>query len=184
MCPYASSTAGAAATATILFIVRQGYNLSKSEREAMKRGHELKGSVGYQLQLAYLAAMEDLREELAPFGLTPAKLTALLLIRDNPGCDQTAMGKALGVNRSSAMKIVNTLVDRGLVERRPGRDMRTNALHLTSTGGAQVEDMLASARSADTRLTQHLSAEDRQTLMRLLTMLTPAPSGEASDETQ
>jgi DNA-binding MarR family transcriptional regulator len=161
--------------------VRQGYNLSKPEREAMNRGQELRDSLGYQLQLAYLSAMEDLREELAPFGLTPAKLTALLLIRDNPGCDQTALGRALGVNRSSAMKIVNMLVDRSLVERRPGRDLRTNALHLTPAGDAGVKDMLTSARVADQRLTERLSAHDRDTLLRLLTSLAAGSATEGDD---
>lgn len=146
----------------------------------MSHGHELRESLGYQLQLAYLTAMDDLREELAPFGLTPAKLTALLLIRDNAACDQTALGRALGVNRSSAMKIVNTLVDRGLVERRPGRDARSNALHLTPAGEAGIKDMLISAASADERLTRRLSQEERQTLLRLLTILA-AGSSEKDD---
>jgi len=163
-------------------IVRQGYSLSKSEREAIQHGHELRQSVGYHLQLAYLMAMDDLREELAPFGLTPAKLTALLLIRDNSACDQTALGRALGVNRSSAMKIVNMLVDRGLVERRPGRDARSNALHLTQEGEIGIKDMLISSRRVDQRLTQALSPQDRQTLQRLLTTLAEGSSGSDKGE--
>ncbi|MFP5432659.1 MAG: MarR family transcriptional regulator, partial [Alphaproteobacteria bacterium] len=49
-----------------------------------------------------------------------AKFTALLLIRDNPGCDQTALGRALSVNRSSAMKLVNILEERGWSNGGPG----------------------------------------------------------------
>lgn len=139
----------------------------------MITGTELGDLLGYQLQRAYLAAIEDVREALSPHGLTPAKLTALLLIRDNPGCDQTALGRALRVNRSSAMKIVNALAERGLIERRPGRDLRSNALHLTAHARSRIDAMLAAVRASDDRVTKLLSEGDRGTLLRLLTTIAP-----------
>ena len=132
----------------------------------MKQGSDLDGLLGYRIELAHLVAIEDARRALADYGLTPAKLTALLLIRANPGCDQTALGKALSVNRSSAMKLVNVLVDRGLIERRPGRDLRTNALHLLPGGEERVTEMLEALRESDRRLAANLT-----TLMTLLKKL-------------
>ncbi len=40
-----------------------------------------------------------------------------MLIKDNAGCEQSALGRALSINRSSAMKLVNALSDKGLIER-------------------------------------------------------------------
>lgn len=134
----------------------------------MKQGQDLRQLVGYQLQRASLVAEQDARRALASFGLSPAKLTALVLVRDNPGCDQTALGYALGINRSSAMRQVNILEERGLIERRAGRDARTNALHLTAKGQQQVEEMLIAINIADQALVETLSPQEAASLSAML----------------
>ena len=148
----------------------------------MKQGSDLDGLLGFRIELAHLIAIEDARLALAPYALTPAKLTALLLIRANPGCDQTALGKALSVNRSSAMKLVNVLVDRGLIERRPGRDLRTNALHLLPGGEERVAEMLDRLRESDRRLAADLTAAERATLMALLKKLRKPRAARRDDD--
>jgi DNA-binding MarR family transcriptional regulator len=142
----------------------------------MKQGPDLQGLLGYQIQRVHLVMETDARAALAPFDLSPAKVTALTLIRDNPGSDQTALGRALSVNRSSAMKLVNILVERNLIERRPGRDLRTNALHLLPEGEALLAQMLDGARHSDARMTARLSAEEVRTLHALLRKLGPEPA--------
>lgn len=144
----------------------------------MKEGADLLRIVGYQVQRAGMLMVMDARATLAPHEISPAKMTALILIRDNPGSDQTALGKALGVNRSSAMKLVNFLADRNLIERRPGRDLRTNALHLTPDGERQVSAILADLRVSDERMTAALTADEVKTLVALLRKLgRPAMNG-------
>lgn len=140
----------------------------------MKQGADLQTLVGYRVQQANLLMETDARAALADYDLSPAKMTALILIRDNPGCDQTALGRALSINRSSAMKLVNILADKGLVERRPGRDLRTNALALLPKGARQLETMLAAVRRSDARMTERLSADELATLHGLLARLGPA----------
>lgn len=139
----------------------------------MKQGSDLRTLLGYQLQRAHLSMEIDARASLSACDLSPAKLTALILIRDNPGSDQTALGRALSVNRSSAMKLVNILVDRNLIERRPGRDLRTNALHLLPAGQALVESMLKGTRESDARMTARMTAEEVRTLHTLLRKIGP-----------
>ena len=147
----------------------------------MKQGADLRGLVGYQVQRAHLVIDTDARAAMAAHDLSPAKLTALILIRDNPGCDQTALGRALSINRSSAMKLVNILAERGLVERRPGRDLRTNALWLTPGGEAQVPVMVDALRKSDARMTARLGAEEVRTLNALLRKLGPATRAASTD---
>ncbi|MEC3908978.1 MarR family transcriptional regulator [Sphingobium sp. CR2-8] len=148
----------------------------------MKQGADLQSLVGYHIKRANLLMDNDARTALADHDLSPAKMTALILIRDNPGCDQTTLGRALSINRSSVMKLVNILADKGYVERRPGRDLRTNALALLPEGARQLHAMLAIVHQSDARMTQRLSAEERTTLLALLTRLGPAtPSADEDD---
>ena len=134
----------------------------------MKQDSDLETLLGYQMQRAYVLMSDDARRVLEPYGLSPAKLTALLMIRANPGCDQTALGRALDINRSSAMKLVNLLAAQGFVERRPGRNLRTNALHLTPHGETQLTKMLESLRASDRQMCAGLSAAEAATLIGLL----------------
>lgn len=137
----------------------------------MNEGNELQRLLGFQLLMAELHMGSRAREALAPFGITPAKLAALLIIRDNPGCDQSALGQALWVNRSSAMKLVNALTEQDLVERQPGRDLRTNALHITADGRDRVEAMVRCLDAADAAAAIALSAQERRQLLALLRKL-------------
>lgn len=138
---------------------------------SFEEGPEMATLLGYQMQMAILALGDSARIALAPFGITPARLAALLLVRDNPGCDQTTLGRALSVNRSSAMKIVNLLADQGLVERRPGRDLRSHALHLTEHGTARVRAMVDTLRARDRRIAAALDPGEFDTLLALLAKL-------------
>lgn len=140
----------------------------------MKHDSSLETILGYQMQRAFMVMTGDARRVLEPHGLTPAKLTALLLIRANPGCDQTALGRALSINRSSAMKLVNALAARGLIERRAGRNLRTNALHLLPHGEVQIDQMLTLLRESDRHMSERLSDTERKTLFGLLRKLGPA----------
>ncbi|OYY90327.1 MAG: MarR family transcriptional regulator [Sphingomonas sp. 28-66-16] len=134
----------------------------------MNEGKELQRLLGFQLLMAELHMGNHARAALAPFGITPAKLAALLIVRDNPGCDQTALGQALHVNRSSAMKLVNALTERDLVERQPGRDLRTNALHITAGGRDRIDEMVRCLDEADQAAAVALSTDERLQLMALL----------------
>ena len=154
--------------------MRSGYNFGKAVNGQMKQGTDLDGLLGYQLQRSHLLITDDARRALMPHDITPAKLTALLLIRTNPGCDQTALGRALSINRSSAMKLVNFLVERGLVERRPGRDLRTNALHLLPGAEERVQEMVKALGESDAHMTERLTATERGQLFNLLRKLGPA----------
>lgn len=147
----------------------------------MKQDDDLETLLGYRLQRAFLIMTDDARSALEPHGLTPAKLTALMLVRANPGCDQTALGRALSINRSSAMKLVNGLAARGLIERRAGRDLRTNALHLLPNGEAQVVEVLSLLRESDQRMSARLSDAERKTLSSLLRKIGPARARRPSE---
>ena len=132
---------------------------------------ELTELVGYQIHIVDLIALQDARDALADVDLTPANVTALAFVRDNPACDQMALGRMLSVNRSSAMKLVDKLAARSLLERRAGRDLRCNALHLTLQGARLLHVVLGLLGAADERLCADLNAQERQQLLGLLNRL-------------
>jgi DNA-binding MarR family transcriptional regulator len=126
---------------------------------------------GFSLQMTALQVAAQTRDALARFEVSPAKVTALSLLRMNPGCDQSALGRALRVNRASAMKLVNSLSARGLVERRPGRNLRTKALHLTPAGERLLDDALPCLERVDAQAVRTLTADQRETLHAMLALV-------------
>lgn len=95
--------------------------------------------LGFLMHLADLGFMRVIQEMLSEIGLTATRATALAYVRANPGCGQTELGRALEINRASTMEVVNALSLVGAVERRSGRDKRSNALFVTAIGEALFE---------------------------------------------
>lgn len=131
--------------------------------------------IGFNLQMATLRVVARTLEALAHAEISPAKVTALALLQMNPGCDQSALGRALRINRASAMKLVNSLSARGLVERREGRNLRTKALHLTQAGARLLDEILPILETADSRMASGLSPAEQRTLRAMLERLASSP---------
>lgn len=129
---------------------------------------ELPGLLGYQLHLTHLIALREARAVLEHRGLTPAKLTALLFIRDQPGRTQSDLARLLLINRSSAMKLVDTLVDHRFIRRGEGKDLRSHGLYLTVRGAGSLRSALAVLQEEDRMLSAALSADERLLLLGLL----------------
>jgi DNA-binding MarR family transcriptional regulator len=124
--------------------------------------------VGYRLDMARCAALRSVHRLLADSGFRPADTTALLLVKERPGCDQTELGQALAGNRSVGMKVATRLEARGLLTRREGRNRRSKGLYITLEGEAALADLLTRHGQAEARLTAGLSASERVMLLWLL----------------
>ena len=124
--------------------------------------------LGYQLRRLDILAMSALFEALSQIGVTPGRATALVFIALHEGCDQNALGRALGINRASTMAAVNALVALNAVERRAGRDRRSNALHLTAEGRRLRDEVEQVTADHDAQFFGGLTAEERATLDRLI----------------
>jgi len=111
-------------------------------------------------------------EETASFGLTGLQYGILNVIAVEPGIDQISVCNALGVDRSTLAGVVDRLEDKGLVARRAGiADRRSNALHLTRAGKRILGEIEASARKAERRAFDALSATEQTQFERLLARL-------------
>jgi DNA-binding MarR family transcriptional regulator len=108
-------------------------------------------------------------EETASFGLTGLQYGILTVVAVEPGIDQISVCNALGVDRSTLAGVVDRLEDKGLVTRRAGvADRRSNALHLTRAGKRILGEIEASARKAERRAFDILTAAEQAQFERLL----------------
>jgi DNA-binding MarR family transcriptional regulator len=103
---------------------------------------------------------------------------AIVHLAAYPGESAEALHRVLGISQPATVQVVQRLVDRGLVERRPGRDRRTHALHLTPYGRRVHGELLERRRDALTELLAPLSDAERE---RLAPLLEKIVSGLAED---
>ncbi len=84
------------------------------------------------------------------FNITPSQYGALCALREFPGIDQLAVGRLVGLDRSTAGLVVKLLAERGLVERSVNeRDSRSMHLKLSPAGSralAEIEPLAARAQ--------------------------------------
>src|SRR5438128_9434632 len=90
--------------------------------------------LGYALRRTQSAVFDDFAATFAQAGeaLRPGEFGLLVLVERNPGLSQMALARALGIDRSTLVPILDRLQARGLlVRRRSPTDGRTHALGLT-----------------------------------------------------
>ena len=124
--------------------------------------------IGYRLDMARCAGLRCLHALLADTAFKPADTTALLLVKERPGCDQTELGHALAGNRSVGMKVATRLETRGLLVRSGGRDRRSKGLYITAEGEAVLADLVARHSEAEAVLAFGLTEGERGQLLHLL----------------
>jgi DNA-binding MarR family transcriptional regulator len=137
--------------------------------------------VGYQLDMTHCAALRCLNRYLAGETLRPADTTALLLAREQPGCDQTLLGRLLAGNRSVGMKVASRLETRGLLTRGAGRDRRSKGLFITAQGEDALTAVLRRHEAAEQLLAKHLDIGEREQLLGLLGKVQRAVDEEEAD---
>jgi DNA-binding MarR family transcriptional regulator len=100
----------------------------------------------------------------APAGAGGALADAVIVIKDQPGTTAEWLGRVLQLSQPGTAHMVRRLVTLGWVERRPGADARTRALHLTPPGRRVAVRILTARRRALADLVAPLRAEQRAQL--------------------
>ena len=124
------------------------------------------------LGVAVLAAVDRMRAaveaELPAGGAAPA---ALVHLQAYPGETVEALRRVLGISQPAAVRAVDRLAAAGLLERRPGPDRRSLALHLTRAGARATDRLLARRTEALDALLEGLAPAERAALLPLLERL-------------
>lgn len=125
--------------------------------------------IGYRLRVAQQAVFRDFAASVGE--LSPGRAGMLLLIEANPGVLQGQLAEAVSLDRSTMVGVVDSLEERGLIERRRGKDRRTNGLWLTPDGRALALRLRKRIERHERRVASRLSAAERTQLLALLEKL-------------
>jgi len=101
--------------------------------------------------------------------LTPGEFGLMVLVERNAGLSQTALARALDIDRSTLVPILDRLQGRELLVRRPSpTDGRTHALVLTPLGTRTLAQFSRLVRSHERRIARGLSSDEMHLLIALL----------------
>ena len=138
-------------------------------RDQPLRPGALPGLLGYRLRLAQQAVFRDFATSVGE--VSPGRVGILFLVEANPGVTQSRLARAVHLDRSTMVGVIDMLEGRALVERRRGEDRRTNGLWLTRAGRALVERLKRRIELHERRIATRLSAAERAQLISLLEKL-------------
>jgi len=125
--------------------------------------------LGYHLRHAQLAVFADFARSMAGIDLTPGQFGVLVRIAASPGLTQSALGRAVGIERSTVVAVIDRLEKRGLVVRgEAAGDRRANALSLSSEGLKLLREATRRVRRHERRIARGLSLAEVRLMIGLL----------------
>jgi DNA-binding MarR family transcriptional regulator len=139
-----------------------------SRDEALRPG-ALAGLLGYRLRLAQQAVFRDYASSVGE--VSPGRVGILLLVEANPGVTQSRLARAVHLDRSTMVGVIDKLEERALIERRRGEDRRTNGLWLTRAGRTLLSRMKERIEQHERRVGARLTPAERGQLILLLEKL-------------
>jgi len=141
----------------------------KSDKSPPVKTGMLDTLLGYQLRRAQSTVFAEFMQTMADDKVTPGQFGVLVLIEENAGLNQSTLAKALGIERSTMVGVIDGLENRGLVERRKSlTDKRAHALTLTDQGDKLLGSIKPKIKDHESRIAGDLNTDELETLMELL----------------
>jgi DNA-binding MarR family transcriptional regulator len=124
---------------------------------------------GYNLKRVYLLVRQDMMRALDPIGLRIMTFSALSVVAENPDLTQSQLAKALNIERSGVVVLVDELEKADLISRnRVEGDRRSYALHCTPHGKTLLEKAQSLVSQHEDSIFADLTLGERDTLRGLL----------------
>jgi DNA-binding MarR family transcriptional regulator len=151
------------------------------------RLQELYRRPGFMIRRCHQIAAAIFADECRELDLTTTQYGILYVLSRHPGADQISLARLLGLDRSTTGMVVGRLEERQLLRRAiDPADKRKRLLELTPAGEKLLARAQPVVRRAQERLFAPFSAEERETLVKLLDRLIDldetVSAGEAEDE--
>jgi DNA-binding MarR family transcriptional regulator len=125
--------------------------------------------LGYNARRAALSVIAVFLRRMEPFGLRPVDFSVLTLIAHNPGVTSRQICAALDILPPNLVGMIRSLQKRGLIVRQPHpTDRRALGLHLSAEGRRLQKEAQATATDLEHNLAGALTADELDTLNRLL----------------
>ncbi len=135
----------------------------------LERG-SLDNLLGYQLRRAQIKLFQHFKSSLAELNITPSQAGVLILIESNPGISQSALARAMEIERATLGETINDLQKKLWIERRKSpNDARSHALHLSSKGKTFMKKLHPAIDTHEQDVSDNLNAKEKRELLALLT---------------
>jgi len=92
----------------------------------------------------------------------------LSTLRDGETLNQNQIAKIVGIDRTVVHRTIKSLVQEGLVTEHKAKSGRAIELRLSTKGKRYREKLIAARKAADETIRARMTAEERETLLRLL----------------
>jgi DNA-binding MarR family transcriptional regulator len=131
-------------------------------------GDILKDSVLAHIAAAYFSVGKRLERKTQCSATRGFILSAL---RDGAMLNQNQIATLLGFDRTVVHRAIKSMVQEGLVSERKAKSGRAIHVRLTTQGNKYREQLIKTRVAADEGLRQQMTAEERETLLRLLKLV-------------
>lgn len=139
------------------------------------RGCALQARPGFLIRRLHQIHTALFKEECAGFDVTPVQYSVLTNLAQNGDCDQLALARDVGMDRTNIADVLARLAGRGLVERSISpADRRMRRVRLTAQGLAMMDQLDAAAERAHARTVEVLPPPERDRLIADLVRLVEA----------
>lgn len=133
--------------------------------------------MGYAVRRAQIKMYETFIMAMEPWGITPPRFSAMVIVSLNPGLKLTQLAKIMGIARSGAVILVDALEELGYMQRLPApEDRRAFSLALTDKGRADLSKITDAVTAQDKDVINTLDADEQSQLHRLLLKLCDIPA--------
>jgi len=125
--------------------------------------------LGFHLRMAQAASFQAFARLTQEFDVRPGRFALLMLIGRNPGLRQTALSRAIGLDKSTLTPALADLKRRGLIERRrDAQDKRAAHVFLTRAGEGVLQEMVRRAAQHEANIDRIVGKDNKPRLMSLL----------------
>ena len=146
--------------------------MTKTATGAAEGPNPLGGQAAFLLARLGRLARNLLRSQMDGPGMRPPFLRVLSALAAEDGRSQRELVEALGIDRSTMVRLIDALEAQGFAERRPhATDRRAYSVHITPAGRRAADKLSAAAELANRTLLEPLRDADKATFERLLEAL-------------
>ncbi|MBC8155988.1 MAG: winged helix-turn-helix transcriptional regulator [Bacteroidetes bacterium] len=111
-----------------------------------------------------------------------SQLSVLVVLHSFPGATVEDMSQALDLSHSNLVRVVEQLRQMALLEKKPGKDSRSNALFITPASEIILTDFYRQRDAQMQAVLTVLTSDEQQTLAALVNkLLTNFPNGHEND---
>jgi DNA-binding MarR family transcriptional regulator len=133
---------------------------------------DIEDSLGFLLAKSYQRGFALFKQPLEKYNLTPKQFSLLAFLWKQDGLSQVELSEKCQIDRTTVGGLLDRLETQGYVKRLPHpEDRRAYLISLTDTGKALREELLAIAWTVSNAFTAKLSADEIETLKRILSKL-------------